>query len=773
MRRQSSKQVQPLEIPSTQTGASSTASSALAAALSLGTLKFTSQNVKPARLILTAHHLFYLLSQFEDNGISVGPMNVRIENLQAEASPSNYVSFLSQPQHSRGRSDRDSIRSTSSVRSVISTMSALWTFGFGSSKGSAKSEKAQAQLISDLKYLYSAFTKIPCLRLSPDPKARLIHGYEEFPFDTAVPLLAFKNLSALEICDIDFRKFFGWDRLAEQLRSLTLKRASIEDPAEILTGVVLDDMERRRRRSSKTQHSPVLSWPLSPPPRFADIARGGVSAPPTPAVVEDRVSQGESPRHDNKYINDLGASGHPQRLRNPSTSPSRPTSSRQDALQRQNRGNNAKVRRSGSSSSTSSVHSTRPYRTGSSSNLLSVGILPASKWRFLRHLSLSDNSITSIPPSSLAPLANSIHSLDLSYNLLTEIPDSLKDMVLLKALNISHCLIGSLRSLNKDPMPAITALNLRGNRLESIAGVERLLSLERLDLRDNKIADPTEMARLTGLPDFRELWILRNPLTKTHSSTYRVKVFNLFRNHPGFLEDIMIDATGPGYNERRHLNDRVREPEAAPVVKTYGADGISVDQEIKAEQFRESIKKEPQEAADLAGESRSQVRDRSDGSQSGRAPHDNPASDAGVNPANASLRKKGAKKQRIVELTARTPAPVQWRLSDDDSSKRDEYINPLSGMNRSQTEELPVPRKQSNGTWSTRSAAVAPSSDQLMPELSDKAQPFADQAPTRLGAEAYRKKIEALKSQAGSEWLSLMTNDSWDEGKQEVKTKLP
>jgi hypothetical protein len=44
------------------------------------------------------------------------------------------------------------------------------------------------------------------------------------------------------------------------------------------------------------------------------------------------------------------------------------------------------------------------------------------------------------------------------------------------------------------------------DRLISLAGVERLYPLERLDLRDNKIKDPTELARLTGIPYLREVW---------------------------------------------------------------------------------------------------------------------------------------------------------------------------------------------------------------------------------------------------------------------------
>jgi hypothetical protein len=184
--------------------------------LSLPSLTFTSQAIKPAKLTLTPHHLFYLLSQFEDLSIPVGPMNVRLENIHTDASPTNYVSFLSTAQRNKQKTDRDSIHSVSSVRSVMSGMSTLWSSLRMGPNSAAKAERQKVQQMEDLRYLYSAFTKIPCLRLAPDHKARLIAGYEEFPFDTAVPLFAFKNVTALEIYDIDFRQFCGgisWQRI--------------------------------------------------------------------------------------------------------------------------------------------------------------------------------------------------------------------------------------------------------------------------------------------------------------------------------------------------------------------------------------------------------------------------------------------------------------------------------------------------------------------------------------------------------------------------------
>lgn len=566
LKRQPTKNAQSTH--SSSSSASSSTSTGLAAALSFGALKFASQSIKPAKLTLTPHHLFYLLSRFEDLSIPVGPMSVRLENIHTDVSQS-YVSFLNKPQRSRG--DRDSIHSVSSVRSVMSGMSAIWSsFGLGSKDAVSKSEKAKAALEADTKYLYSAFTKIPCLRLAPDRRARLIRGYEEFPFDTAVPLHAFKNLSALEIIDIDYRSFFGWDRLSEQLLTLTVKRANIDDPADLLTRIVLDDIDKRRHRSSKNQPSPVLGWTgnANPQPLHRPELSGSLSAPGSP-IHDTAFGTSASPQATSMIR--MGSEGTKVRTRTGSISPSRPTSSKH-SVYRHARGTSSRIRRTGSGSSNSSENS--GHRNGSSSNLPS-GALPPSKWRFLRHLGLPDNSLTSISAAGLAPVANTLHSLDLSTNLFTEVPDSLATLVALRALNLSHCMIESLHSISRNPLPAITALNLRGNRLRSLAGIERLLSLERLDLRDNNLSDPTEIARLTCLPEIREIWVSGNPFVKTHSG-YRVVIFNLFRRTPGYSEDIIIDSSGPGYTERKQLAERAAEPEGAPVIRSTAADRSAV-----------------------------------------------------------------------------------------------------------------------------------------------------------------------------------------------------
>ncbi|KAF6834279.1 leucine Rich Repeat domain-containing protein [Colletotrichum musicola] len=753
------------ERPST----SASTSSGLASALSLGSLSFTSHSVKSAKLALTPHHLFYLLSRFEELAIPVGPMKIRLENLHDSSTSANYVSFLSNTQRSRSRgSDVGSIHSVSSVRSVMSGMSALWaSFGIGASISAARTERQKAAIQADLKYLYSAFTKIPCLRLAPDWRARLIRGYEEFPFDSAVPLYVFKNVQALEVNSIDFRQFFGWDRLAEQLRSLTLKRAGVEDPADILIDIVLDDMDKRRRRSAKQQSSPTTPWPASSSPRRsphlppAELHKA-TSAPgsPEPRSSIGDLGIGSLSMHDHAIDEAMGEGRRPSvaradtfeamsppKGRPRSNSPTRPVSSRNPSHMR----GGHKVRRSGSGSSHSSLSDSWHHsRTGSSSNLLNMGVLPSSKWRFLKHLSLADNSMTSIPASSLAPLANTLHSLDLSSNLFTQIPDSLATLTALRALNLSHCMIDGLHSLTRNPLPAITALNLRANRLQSIAGVDKLYPLERLDLRDNRLSDPLELARLTGIPDIREIWVEGNPFTRTHKD-YRITIFNLFRKTPGYTEDIIIDNSGPTYSERRYLVERTPVPAAVPVVKPAPADIPAVDVSKPA-----IIYDLPKEPTVLRKE--------------------RPVPKAVTSEVNtSSTRRRKTPKRRIVDLSTAdssvTLTPGIAPPSTDVKVLAADAAATAAGSDSNYRISLapevpPLPSAMLSDGRKANSQPEIPRIDTCvspeLPPVYTTRDPPSDSQDWDVSGEMYRRKIEALRDKVGNGYLSVLSEEGWD-----------
>lgn len=197
----------------------------------------TNELSKPVRLSLSLHHLYFILGKFKELGINIGPMNLRLDNIDSDTT-ANYVSFLSEFQRNKKiDSDSQSIHSISSVKSVMSSVSALWsTFG-----NTSKIDNT----VSDLKYLYSAFSKLPCLRLANEPNAKLIEGHEEYPFETATPIVIFKNILVLEICDLDPKEIYGWNTLALRLRYLVVKKTNIVDPIELLVNLVDADSNVR------------------------------------------------------------------------------------------------------------------------------------------------------------------------------------------------------------------------------------------------------------------------------------------------------------------------------------------------------------------------------------------------------------------------------------------------------------------------------------------------------------------------------------------------
>jgi Leucine-rich repeat (LRR) protein len=722
------------------------------ASLSVPYLGFTSRQMKPAKLTLTPHHLYYLLSRFSELSIAVGPMDIRLESVNSDHSHANYVSFLNEYQRGKIRStDRDSIHSVSSIRSVMSSMSSLWrTLGLSSAaKTQARIEKQQAMIKEDLKYLYSAFTKVPCLRLSPDHKAPLIAGYEEFPFDSAVPLFVFKNVTTLEITDLDFRSFCGWDRIADNVRSLTLKRVNLEDPTDLLINIVLDDMDRRRKRSAKGASSPVVPWPApSPTHRLGDNA----ASPNSPPSLKNTMSLSPSG-------NPLGIQGYASRPR--STSPGRPSGSRHGSNHAQSRGQSRsgtpQLRRS-SDSSVSSGREATPR--GSSSNLLSsMGILPMSKWRFLRHLSLADNGLTTLTASSLSPLTNTLQSLDLSANHFAEIPDCLANLVALRALNLSNCMIDSVRSLARNPLPAITALNLRGNRLSSLAGIERLLSLERVDLRENEMTDPAEIARLTGIPNMTAVYVHRNPFTRTHSE-YRITIFNLFRRTPGYLEDIFIDGTQPSSGEKKLLVDRAPEPPNVPVVKP---------EPEPEEQLELPFPERPEPVIEPFVDPFYERRKSQELLRQQRR-----KSDFGIS---ASQRRKKATRRRVVELSESDfPAEPTRTSSEIVVPTHQQPKNSLtddSTYGGSEAETTPVRKSRPN--LDLQQLAAASPSPQL-PPIETSVSPallrtgtesiMLQQPQYNIDSEAYRQRMEALRNDFGNGWLSALSDEPWDNANQ-------
>lgn len=698
----------PTTVPPPSTGTTNHSStSTIAAALSFAGINFKSSSVKSAQMTLTPHHLFYLLSRFEELGVNIGPMTVRMESIHSDTSPTNYISFLQARNPQKARGDTDSIHSVSSIRSVMSGMSQLWS-NIGLSMSSSKSEKARLALENDLKYIYGAFTKLPALRLAPDHRASLIKGYEQFPFDTAVPLFAFKNLQQLEMIDLDFRSFHGWDRLADQLCFLVVKRGNVDDPLDLLENIVLDDADKRRRRSNRGQAAPSTpSWSVPSTPQ-EEYARSH-SDPGSP----QHISPGTSPRIKARG-EDATPQATPTRLKTRShtfvegSSPKRPTPIRPSSAYRHARSYSSRVNRSGSASSHSSDALATPGRNDGNTN---SHTLPTVKWQRLVYLALTDNGLTALPARSLQPVATTLKYLSLASNLFTEIPDSIAKLTRLVSLDLSNCMIDTLQTLTTCPLPAITTLKLRSNRLQSLAGIERLPSLENLHVQDNKLSDPDEVARLTQSPNFKRLFVKHNPLTKKYPD-YRVRILNHFRRVPGYSEDIILDDQPATYSERKNLIERAKEAEpiSIPIIKpsepkvVVVQDTLSSGPVLEASQRLSSVTMQRQESA-------------------------------------ASNTRKKSMRKRVIEFSDNDPTPVQ-------------------------DTKLPSGRKEDSATPTKVPAIRQILSDKSTPLANSLSEPnltvhHISERPTidilpQTDGDDYRRNVEELRLKLGNTWLSAL-----------------
>jgi len=267
------------------------------------------------------------------------------------------------------------------------------------------------------------------------------------------------------------------------------------------------------------------------------------------------------------------------------------------------------------------------------------------------------------------------------------------------------------------------------------------------------MTDPTELARLTGIPDLREVWVLGNPFTRTHSS-YRVTIFNLFRNTPGYTEDITIDTSGPGYTERRHLVERVAEKPNVPVVKppppNYGLSAVEVNKPVinyPAQREPAVLRKERPKPTHTTSEIHT----------------------------SSSGRRRRTPKRRIVDLSTSETSPskpaVKFTAEEATVTAGSDSgygVSPDPSPQTVPSYVPPEPRKSQSSTDIPRiDTSVVP---QLPPieSLSYEGpliKPQTDLQDWKISGEIYKKKLEALRTEVGNGWLSVLSEEGWDSQK--------
>ncbi|KAF9461304.1 hypothetical protein BDZ94DRAFT_1264127 [Collybia nuda] len=368
---------------------------------------------KPLVLALDTHRLFYVLMRLEALGIDVGTLDVQVDS---PSRPMSYISIFPE-------TDRSDTISLASFRSSLSAVSGLSLGGGWWSRPEPPSADAE------LKYLYSSFTKLPALLVNAPGRKVISELAKEPPNHNALPLDAFKNLQSLECVDIDPRTLLGWDRLAESLRSLKVKKSGLEDVSDIFVGAVVDDQARREGSNSRKRRRRM--------PRGSTMDASFYTTRLPETVLED-VDEEEH------QTSDLG-----QRCESGSSSPP-------------------------PSTELSSLKWAFLKHLSLSDNALTF--FPAESLPYLTsltHLDLSSNLLVSIPPG-LGGLYNLI-SLNLSDNMIDSVLGIYLNLGQILSLNLAHNRLETICGLER--LSALERVDLRSNLIEESAEIGRLAPL--------------------------------------------------------------------------------------------------------------------------------------------------------------------------------------------------------------------------------------------------------------------------------------------------------
>lgn len=675
----------------------------------------------PTMLQLDLHHLYYLLIRFEGLGLRVGSLDIK---LLSTSRPVSYASLLA-------AKDRSDTLSLSSFTSAFSAMSKL-------SLGGSWFTRAEPPMDLEVKYIYSAFTKLPALSLKKSDLRVIAELADDPPIDNAVPMYSFKNLQTLETLDVDPRMLLGWDQLSESLRSLTVKRSGLEDVTDLLIDCILDDQARRENsRASSRSSSPRRPRPS----RFASGRFSRRQSIAVPTIVKEDLEPEE----------------------------------------------------------VADTETDEP---------LSIPLLSRHKWRFLRHLSLADNALTFFPSTPLTSLTSLTH-LDLSSNLLVSVPPGLSALYNLVSLNLADNMIDSVLGIYAH-LGQILTINLEGNRLESICGLERLLALERVDLRGNQIQDPGEIGRLAVLPNIAEVWVENNPMTALDDQ-YRVHCFELFAqenktlvldgNPPSFLEARSMRVAPPDLTkDQKDLDSRRRSVASPPVVAVSSSSspsslqaqrsprsqsqqrqasglangipfrpdtppsdphaGLTSPSSVLSAGSKPAKKRKPKRLVDLDGAN-------TDGSHSDTSTAHNPSDNSplGLQPQRTSRHRRGMSESETHSQGSRLLSPPRSMNGAGSSTTPTGVGESTAG--KVVSVQRKTGKKSRHGRYATEGHTGAEEDvGQRLRSAADVDDPHRPDTVLEAGeedgnglseADAYRAKIDALRREVGDSWLKVLS----------------
>jgi hypothetical protein len=93
-------------------------------------------------------------------------------------------------------------------------------------------------------------------------------------------------------------------------------------------------------------------------------------------------------------------------------------------------------------------------------------------------------------------------------------------------------------------------------QLRSTEGLEKLYSLEQLDLSNNRLTEYEEVSRIASLPYLTTVKLEGNPIAKLQK--YRITVLSMLRSSDSSssnVQAVALDGKLPSLRERRALKD--------------------------------------------------------------------------------------------------------------------------------------------------------------------------------------------------------------------------
>ncbi|KAF9435670.1 hypothetical protein BGZ76_005762 [Entomortierella beljakovae] len=477
---------------------------------------------------LDLYYLLYLLDRFEEVGIDLDGWEVSTRTT-GDSKP--HVIFPAKNgqtnpnQRTTNNGNRpQSIRSFSST--AVSTLTLIT--GWKQWSTAASYNSTNLTVTDDIHFVRKFLKHVPGLRLVskiaqiPSGKGRI----EGFDANAILTLMNHgrsieseegeNHSNPQELHNIPPDCVEGWEALMKQLKSLVIVKSEIEDIHHVLVTVVVNS-ERRRRQKAHLENT-----------RAGHLKEEQQEALKDAALVTQEL--GEIKDDSTITANDSSSSNN-NNNNNINNNHSNGSSKNGDSSNNPN--------------STKDDDGDDDEEEGDDIFILSS----LRMWPVLRHLSFSDNSLTEMKRNNSFSYAQSVTSLDLSHNMFVSPPSGLIYLHNLNELDLSFNMINGVQHIYQ-VLGNITSLNLRGNRLESLSGIERLWNLEKVDVRENHLDEAAEVGRLAALPCIREVWSERNPFC-TIQPNYRVEILAVFKANG---HDLLLDGTFASYLEKRDIS---------------------------------------------------------------------------------------------------------------------------------------------------------------------------------------------------------------------------